>query len=571
MPLEFEYPCVAVRQQEGGKELLLFSASALDVERWVGIPQRLSFSGAETSGFQRTVSPTREAALRKFFSEERNVIQNPLLCAIRQAPGLQVAFRPDQPGSMLGTVKVSFEDYGALTLHQLLTAARVYLESRVPELAKRSMPVDLVVNLEASIDARDLEARDVHLDPDLDANGGESEDGEGDEPAEEALFDESQITDFWDQLRAREEVVGKLNEAAGWQAIAGFSREMLQSYLQPIILVDGQHRLRGAVLAAKDDAEVSKAASDLVLDGTNPEDARAAVLKSTARQLPISLLMDDSPAEHVFQFVLVNQKATPVPKALLGTIISTSLAAEELETIAHRLEDAKIELEGSRIVSILSRSEDSPFRGLVAKGFGFEDGGKLQWSVLGSLSDMFRYLKGARFYHDTATDHAATWRKHHLDASGIVGDWQAREFSDPYAYWQDLSGPWLDVFKEFWTRTRDHLASTENPFAHNHWGNTLKSNIFNKPTLHVLATDFFSYLREQKVRLTSKDDIESVVNGWLEYVSPQYFSRDWKLEGSGVKKDSVGTRRQWSKLWADHRQQGGSPPAPAEYIKLKKV
>lgn len=172
--------------------------------------------------------------------------------------------------------------------------------------------------------------------------------------------------------------------------------------------------------------------------------------------------MDDSPAEHVFQFVLVNQKATPVPKALLGTIISTSLAAEELETIAHRLEDAKIELEGSRIVSILSRSDDSPFRGLVAKGFGSEDGGKLQWTVLGSLSDMFRYLKGARFYHDTATDHAATWRKHHLDASGIVGDWQAREFSDPYEYWQHLDGPWLDVFKEFWAKTRDHMASTDN-------------------------------------------------------------------------------------------------------------
>lgn len=90
--------------------------------------------------------------------------------------------------------------------------------------------------------------------------------------------------------------------------------------------------------------------------------------------------MDDSPAEHVFQYVLVNQKATPVPKALLGTIISTSLAEDELSTIAARLEDAKIPLEGARIISILSRAEDSPFAGLIAKGFGSDDSTKLQWN-----------------------------------------------------------------------------------------------------------------------------------------------------------------------------------------------
>ena len=66
------------------------------------------------------------------------------------------------------------------------------------------------------------------------------------------------------------------------------------------------------------------------------------MLASCSRRLPISLLLDDSPEEHVFQFVVVNQKATPIGRALLGTIVSTSLTAEELDKVAQRLTQAGI-------------------------------------------------------------------------------------------------------------------------------------------------------------------------------------------------------------------------------------
>lgn len=554
----FEYPCITVEQSIGGKKILLFSASATDIDGWIGIPQRLSLSGTETSGFQRTVSPAREAALRKFFAEPNNVIQNPLLCAIRQAPGVKVSYTPHQGDALLGLVKIELDDFDGMTLHQLLHAARTYLESRVANLAGRQLPTELIVELEGEINAGAL--ADTSNSEDREST---DEEGTLTEPAEDALFDESQISSFWDHLRAREEIAQKLG-ADTPEELAGFSREMLISYLRPIILVDGQHRLRGAILAAEDQANTSSQGEHMVVNGATPADAVAKVASQIARHLPISLLMDDSPAEHVFQYVLVNQKATPVPKALLGTIISTSLAEDELSTIAARLEDAKIPLEGARIISILSRAEDSPFASLIAKGFGSDDSTKLQWNVLGSLSDIFRYLKGARFYHET-TDHAVTWQKHHLAGSAIVADWQAKEFAKPEDYWEDLDGPWLGVFKTFWTQVRQKLASEELG-APNFWGDPRSSNIFNKPMLHILTSDFFSYLREQKTKLGSKDDVPALVDGWLEYVSKQYFARDWKL--SGVKKDSVGTRRQWSKLWATHRQQGGNPPAVAEFSKI---
>jgi len=559
----FEYACVSVQQSSAGKTILLFAAPATDIDGWVGIPQRLSLSGTETAGFQRTVSPVRETALRKFFAEPKNVIQNPLLCAIRQAPGIKVTFVPVAGDSESGRVKIELEDFEAMTLEQLLQAARSYLESRVASLAARQSPIDLIVELESEINAGST--ADAETDADDTSDGEEASMGE---PAEDALFDESQITTFWDHLRAREEIAQKLGTDAP-EEIAGFSREMLISYLRPVILVDGQHRLRGAILAAEDQANVSTQGENLVAAGTSPGDAVAAVVGQVARHLPVSLLMDDSPAEHVFQYVLVNQKATPVPKALLGTIISTSLAEGELSTIADRLEDAKIPLEGARIISILARADDSPFKDLIAKGFGSDDSTKLQWNVLGSLSDIFRYLKGARFYHE-GSDHAVTWQKHHLEGSGIVADWQAKEFETPLDCWQDLNGPWLLIFKAFWTKVRAELAS-DNIGSPNFWGDPRNSNIFNKPMLHILTADFFSYLREQKVKIGSPDEVPALVEGWLEYASRQYFSRDWKLLGAGVKKDSVGTRRQWSKLWATHRQQGGNPPAAAEFSKLLKA
>ncbi|OHV67148.1 hypothetical protein LCM4577_26700 [Mesorhizobium sp. LCM 4577] len=561
----FEYPCVTVRQSTEAKTILLFSASATEIERWIGIPQRLSLSGTETAGFQRTVSPVREAALRKFFAEPNNVIQNPLLCAVRQAAGIRVTYKPDPADQRTGHVMIELEDFEAMTLQQLLSAARAYLESRVSGLATRPIPTELIVELETQINA----GASLAATPDEEGATQEPDDGDEvslSEPAEDALFDESQISTFWDHLRAREEITKKLGAEAP-DELAGFSREILISYLRPIILVDGQHRLRGAILAAQDQANTSAQGEDLVASGALPAEAASTVASQIARHLPVSLLMDDSPAEHVFQYVLVNQKATPVPKALLGTIISTSLAEGELATIAARLEDAKIPLEGARVISILSRAEDSPFRGLVAKGFGSDDSSKLQWNVVGSLSDIFRYLKGARFYHET-TDHALTWQKHHLAGSAIISDWQALEFEGPQDFWQDLSGPWMAVFKRFWSEVRKKLAS-EDINAPNFWGDPRSSNIFNKPMLHILAADFFSYLREQKTKIGSTEDIPALVNGWLEYVSGQYFARDWKL--SGVKKDSVGTRRQWSKLWATHRQQGGNPPAAAEFSKILKA
>ncbi len=131
-----------------------------------------------------------------------------------------------------------------------------------------------------------------------------------------------------------------------------------------------QHRLRAAVTSAKalvnkDNQYQEYIEQAIINDNLDPEEAQRKVESEAARKLAISLLMNTDPAEQVFQFVVVNQKATPIKSALLGTIISTSLSNDELCRVSDRLEAAGIKLEESRAVTFLTRYPKSPFYGLV--------------------------------------------------------------------------------------------------------------------------------------------------------------------------------------------------------------
>lgn len=557
----FDYPCVLVHHT-GAKPLVLFAAPATEVQQWVGVPQRLIIQGEESAGFQRHVTQARQDALRDFFGEPKNVMQNPLLCAIRQPEGTQVEFVPSGPGQKTGKLVIRTPDFQQVPLNRLFSLALEYLEARDPALLDRDIPQSLIDVLAPRARAEASGVGDLGIDL-TDDDAGEDTDATEDDvdPAEEALFDESQIVPFWDQLKAREILANDLPDG---DVLLGFTRDMLIQYLQPIILVDGQHRLRGAVLAAKKAADVDPEAVEAAMTG----DTVAGVTRLTqiARSLPMSLLLDDSPAEHVFQYVLVNQKATPVPRALLGTIISTSLAQDELAHIADRLESSGIPLEGSRIVSILARQDDSPFAGLVAKGLDQEGNDKLPWTVVSSLTDIFRDLKGARLYHDPSRDCARAWAEKFLPGSDIVRDWSTLGFSSAMAYWRDINGPWMQVFKAFFTAVKARLSPNDARFAI--WRDPRRSNLFNKPSLHILASDFFDYLLNRRETIQGAEAIPGLVDAWLEFVSPSYFDRDWKLDG--VKKDAVGTRRQWSKLWQDYRLGVRPMPPPSEFKVLRK-
>jgi hypothetical protein len=558
----FTYPALLVRQGSGAPPLVLFSASAVEIDEWVGIPRKKRIVDGETLGFQRDENPDRVEHIAKFYSEPHNVIHNPLLCAIRQNIGIDVSFTTlsgelnEEIPAVSGTLTIKVKARVQQSLGDLFRDAREALEQRVPELTGRDVPETLISRLREQCET--VFPPDATDDYDEDnAEGGQDEPAgdtaDSDQSAEEALFEESHIADFWSELKAREILLGRLGPQFQGDEFVGFGRDAVEAFLRPVILVDGQHRLLGALQAARksidSDPLILTRMAELIAGGTETDTVQKTLLVERARRLPISMLLDANPGEHVFQFVVVNQKATPVRPALLATIISTSLSETELEPIAGRLESAGIPLRNSRAISFFVRNQASPFESLVTRGLESEGVELLPWTVLVKLVEIFRDLKGARYFHDGKVDFADSWKRRYLPMSKIAN---VNANGNPYSAWSDPDGPWKDVFIAFWSSVRDILGNTTSPEAPNYWGSPRSSNLFNKPSLLTLATDFFAFISDSRRSINTTDEVKDLVEEWLLDVDRNYFARNWRL--AGVKKDSVGTRKQWSKLWCDYRR-----------------
>jgi hypothetical protein len=555
------YPAVRLRQTAESGDLILFSAPATEIDEWSGVPQRERLgTNTEAIGFQREESPKRLNELAAFFGNPKNVIQNPLLCASRD--GSRVLFEPTNPeaNASVGELTVEWENLSELHLVELLRRVRISLEERLPDLAGLKVAESKIARLKerANSEHPDVGVQLPEDESDESATvtpGDEMETDEATQPAATSVLfsGETHIADFWEEVAARVQVLEESDPDYAGDSFLGFSKEAMISYLQPVVVVDGQHRLRGAILAAHQAAnsEALQPEVEAAIDsGRDADEVVQELRQREARLLPVSMLMESAPAEHVFQFVVVNQKATPIGRALLGTIVATSLSADELQGVSARLEAAGIPLEDSQAIAYLTRHPDSPFKDLVEKGLTNEGRPDLlQWNVLGALVQIFRELKGARLFGEKV-DYADKWRRNHLDASGIVA--AAPSDETKFEYWSRQDGPWRDVFIAFWDAVRDRLATTDDKDAGNYWGSPRTSNVFNKISLTILAADFFQYITDTRQTIDDLSQIGKYVNEWLEDVKTSYFSRDWRL--SGIKKDAPGTRAQWAYLWVQYRK-----------------
>jgi hypothetical protein len=387
MELIVQYRAVSFRQSDEAPHVVLFAAPATDIAEWAGVPQRELVDQQETIGFQREENPTRISQLKRFLDDNQNVIQNPILCAARNTQ--KVTFEPD-PGAtgtvVSGTLTIEDPNLSSRTLTNLFADLEAQLRARQPALS------------EARVDQQRLLTLQTRL---QDAVGEELDWGEQeeDEPAEleddsvSGLFaKETHVLEFWQEIKARQLLLTQLADTSRFEeegTFLGFDRETLESYLRPVFLVDGQHRLKGAVESAE-----AAAAQAMLSEGperpTRSSEEASEMVREHARIMPVSLLLDQNTAEHVFQFVVVNQKATPVGKALLGTIVASSLTENELEKVASRLEKVGINVTDSQAVSWFTRNKNSPFYGLVQQGMTGEGGDKLPWSVLRDLVSVFR-------------------------------------------------------------------------------------------------------------------------------------------------------------------------------------
>lgn len=574
MPI-FKYKAVRIKQTNLGNWLVLFAASAIQIDMWAGVPQKkkIGEQGQETTGFQREENRKRIKEISEFYQNEQNIVQNPLLCALRQPNELDVKFELSEAENNLndtiqhGFLTITVEPYEKFSLLELLKRVKTDLESRVPELANHRIPDQLIKELKQRAAIQTSVPKDLYGSFEPGNEQENSDDSEEEENLGISLTDESHILDFWQEITVYVRVLEEIKDSFDEDRFLDYSKDAIISFLRPIVVVDGQHRLRAAVTSAKvsvnrDNQYQEYIEKAIISDNLDPEEAQRKIESEAARKLPISLLMNTDPAEQVFQFVVVNQKATPIKSALLGTIISTSLSNEELSRVSDRLEAAGIKLEESRAVTFLTRYPKSPFYGLVERGLNSDNKDNLKSNVLASIIKTFRELKDGRLFHESV-DYADKWKRSYLDESRIVQQSKSEDYPDAFTHWRSIDGPWRDVFISFWTLVRDKLSDPSDDEAWHYWGNPKRSNIFNHTSLKILSADFFQYLCERRTGINSVEEIPTLVNEWLEGVNSNYFNKDWNLHG--VKKDVPGIRKQWAKLWVEYRKDPQRLPKSTMY------
>jgi hypothetical protein len=555
--VELQYKGIMVEQLRGGPRLVLFSAPAQEIELWSGIPQRRRLDGGiETAGFQREEKPKRVSEIAAFMGETQNVIQNPLLAAVQDNDLVTCSEEMD---SDYCTITVRLPDFASFSLLKLIRSTLSELTSRVPGLGSRPADDETVLTVRRSMAELGINV----LSSDNDESDAPDEAAEDDVvPSEEqgdvgvTLFDEeSQVIDFYDELNARRVVLEELGpQADSLDSIGGFTRDFLISLVKPVVLVDGQHRLRGALQAItqfENSDAGTKRIADLIDAGKTPAEATEHLAQEFGRRLPVSLLLNDSPAEHVFQFVVVNQKATPMSSALLGTIVSTSLTHAEMDPIRDRLRKAGIELEGSRAISYMRRAVESPFRGLVSTGVIGDKPNALPWSVLAQLIHVVRYLEQGEYYHPPKIDYARLWRRDAFPKTALVehtSEGVDQTSEERFAAWSAIDGPWRTMFIKLHTSIRDKFGDLNDPRAQNYWGST-KSNLFNMVSLKILTADFFAFIHTRTFQ--SWEEVDDALKEWIGDLSSEYFARDWRM--GGTKKDQPAIKVNWSSTWADYR------------------
>ncbi len=571
------YRAIAFTGMSGSHDVVLTVAPADEIASWSGVPQRELTDGQETIGFQRTESPKRIDQIAAFFSDSRNVAQNPLLCAARSLDSVRFVADDDEKEASIrvGTLIIDQVDLAQLPLSELFALLESTLRERQPDLESASVGAGRLLALQDRLqNEHGISAADRDVSEGINAEESSDSSEVGDDELE--LFaSETHVLEFWQEVKARQLILQNLEpEARGkldvGESFLGFPRETLCSYLKPVLLVDGQHRLLGALASAEQCAERMVETDEFLeslAGGGDPEVLAHEAFRASCRLLPVSMLMTADVAEHVFQFVVVNQKATPVGKALIGTIVGTSLTENELASVSDRLEQAQINVTDSRAVAWFTRDPDSVFRGLVQQGLDAEGNTKLPWSVLKDLLSVFRTLSGGKLPSAPRNDYADLWRRRHLTESSLVEAavgqaGSGEELISATAAWQVVDGPWRPVSNSFFRAVRDLLSDQANIAAPNAWGTT-SSNLFNKVTLSILVADFFQFLTDSRRTINSADECYSLATEWLKDVDLAYFNRDWRL--SGVKKDNIGIRKRWSEMWVDYRKDPARLPDVRNY------
>jgi hypothetical protein len=281
--------------------LVNFVAVSEDISEWAGIPRR---SERGLVGFQRPDDPNRVDRAQEFFKNPANQSPTTLILGVH----------PVQDESQRRVFLRFIDNYDDSNTRQC--EIKVILDENDNDL---SSAIEII---KSQIQIRLTSAEKGQSDEE-DSEEETSENGESDEDYENGSGDEE--IELGKSLLL--DLAKKLEDYAWCEA----HQEDLLDLSKPCTVIDGQHRLKGAV--------------------------------GCERRIPFSVIaIFDCPwPEQVFQFTVVNYTSKGIPDQFITANAALSLTFQELEDLKTRLTQAKIKVTEYELMKVVNFNPASPF------------------------------------------------------------------------------------------------------------------------------------------------------------------------------------------------------------------
>jgi hypothetical protein len=476
--LQFEVHGLRFRQNPMSPELFAFVASSNDLLRFCGVARK---SHDLLSNYQRALDEKRvEAEVTPFFRVPENCSPTAIVISLQQTNVCEISFTALDAapfldkGITITTLQLRFRDTAAFSRQILLDTAKSFLDSR---LLSDQPPRD--VDSGADSDGEE-DAQICASDED-----GASADSADDEDNGNAGSEEDEETVEIGQsiLRALRERLDNPDEVSD-ELIAS-----LHEMLKPALIIDGQHRLYGA----------------------------AGVEESIP--LLVCTMIKPSWKEQVFQFIVVNDKATGIPKPFITSLAGMSLTAPELDELRTRLAQAGVALWEVEVMQRMGYDTTSPFYNLI------------EFKVTGSGHKGLGYQTmkrvGKTWYSPTSSG------LYKLMTALYVAPGDKKQSKKNLKHKWQSSNDWFEFFGLYWWSIRRQFENTPA------W--SAEANLLTAVVLEMLQADFLKVLDAQsktfwecretdpsKIRTEITRRIEDLVRDATNHFKATHFTRQWK-------------------------------------------
>jgi hypothetical protein len=469
--IEFVVHGLGFLQNSKSPELFSFVASSNELLQFCGVARK---SQDLLTNYQRALDPERvEREITPFFRIPDNCSPTAIVISLQQTNVCEIAFAdtgisPLDPGIHLKTLTLTFKDASVLPRETVIGLARAFLDERLG--SDPTASVDSALQSEEEVDTDQANGKEADT-PEDEVADGEDEEGEDEEAVE---IGHSVLRTLRDRLDSPESL----------------SEEMVKSLremLKPALIIDGQHRLYGAAGVEED--------------------------------IPVLVCAMITPTwkEQVFQFIVVNDKATGIPKPFITSLAGMSLTGTELDELRNRLAQANVKLWEVEVMQRLGYDSASPFYKMIEfkvagadKGLGYQTMkrvGKAWYSP--SSSGLYKLMRA--LYRGQGT--GKTTKK------ALKEKWQS-------------SGNWFDFLCLYWSKLKEKFQGTA---AWQPGGNLLTAVV-----LEMLQADFLKVLDAQAttfwdISAAGPDGpaalnkrIGGLIDDAIHKFKSEHFAREWK-------------------------------------------